>query len=127
VVLDTLTKHAGRLAGDVQHSLRRARLEGERRVLQRQHRAALEELGERAYELARAGKIDGTVLGPELAAVEAKLMEIDAKGAEVEAVRAADEQAAGPSDVAFPMVPGDGGNASPGPGWEAAERFFKHD
>ncbi|HJZ62505.1 MAG TPA: hypothetical protein VKD47_10155 [Miltoncostaeaceae bacterium] len=127
MVLDTLTKHAGRLAGDVQHSLRRARLEGERRVLQRQHRAALEELGQRAYELVRAGKIDDALLGPELAAVEGKLMEIDAKSAEVEAVRAADEQAADAADVAFPMVPGNAGSTSPGAGWEAADRFFKHD
>ena len=36
-VLDTLAKQAGRLATDVQTSLRRARVEGERRLLQRQH------------------------------------------------------------------------------------------
>ena len=44
-VLDSLAKQANRLASDVQASLKRARVEGERRLLQRQHRAALEELG----------------------------------------------------------------------------------
>ena len=69
-VLDTLAKGASRLATDVQLSLKRARLEGERRLLQRQHRAALEELGERTYELVRAGEMPEGKLGPELAAVE---------------------------------------------------------
>jgi hypothetical protein len=129
-VLDTLAKQASRLATDVQLSLKRARLEGERRLLQRQHRAALEELGERVYELARAGKLPEGELGPELSSVESKLMEIQAKLSEIEALRTEDdaggEDQGGP-DAAFPMVDraGEAGGGGAGPGWEAAERFFK--
>ena len=82
-VITTVTRTAGRLAGDVQQSVRRARLEGERRLLQRQHRAALEQLGDRVIELVRAGQLPDTGIGPEIANVEAKLMEIDAKAAEI--------------------------------------------
>ena len=128
-VLDTLAKQAGRLATDVQTSLRRARVEGERRLLQRQHRAALEELGERTYELVRSGQIEEGPLAPEIAAVESKLMEIEAKVAEVEALRAEEDEPAPPADdaarTAFPMVDHPGGEGTPGPGWEAAERFFR--
>lgn len=135
-VLDSLTKHANRLASDVQVSLRRARVEGERRLLQRQHRTALEELGERAYELVRAGTIPEEPLATEVAAVESKLMEIEAKVTEIESLRAEEEGGAGepapgggdPSRTAFPMVdtPAEGSETRPGPGagWEAAERFF---
>lgn len=130
-VLDTLTKQANRLATDVQTSLKRARVEGERRLLQRQHRTALEELGERAYELVRAGTLPEEPLAAEVAEVESKLMEIEAKVAEIDALRSDEEeaQAAGedPSRTAFPMVDGSPTEPTPGPGWEAAERFFKHD
>jgi hypothetical protein len=129
-VLDTLAKQAGRLATDVQTSLRRARVEGERRLLQRQHRAALEELGERAYELVRSGQIEEGPMAPEIAAVESKLMEIEAKVAEIEALRQAEEdEPAAPSDdaarTAFPMVDHPDDGASAGPGWDAADRFFR--
>lgn len=135
-VLDTLARQAGRLATDVQTSLRRARVEGERRLLQRQHRTALEELGERTYELVRSGRMEEGPLGPEIAAVESKLMEIEAKVAETEAIRLEEEglvphgEAGDPpaSDdplrAAFPMVGGDDRAPSPGPGWEAASRYF---
>ena len=128
-VLDSIAKQANRLATDVQTSLKRARVEGERRLLQRQHRAALEELGERAYELVRAGTIPEEPLAAEVGAVESKLMEIEAKVAEIESLRGDEEEAAPePADAsrtAFPMV-GDEAPPSPGPGpgWEAAERFF---
>jgi hypothetical protein len=82
-VITTVTQTAGRLAGGVQESVRRARLDGERRVLQRQHRAALEQLGVRVIELVRGGQLPDTGMGPEIANVEAKLMEIDAKAAEM--------------------------------------------
>mgnify|MGYP001434028848 FL=1 len=142
--LDSLTGQASKLATDVQQSLRRARVEGERRVLQRQHRAALEELGERAYELVRAGKLPADDLGPQIAAVEARLMEIEAKVTEIDALRseagddgARAEEATAPgdaADVAFPMLKDapptgaadEGRPGGPGPGWEAADRFFKH-
>jgi hypothetical protein len=134
-VLDSIAKQANRLASDVQMSLRRARVEGERRLLQRQHRAALEELGERAYELVRAGQIPEEPLATEIGAVESKLMEIEAKVAEIESLRSDDEEAAegdgqppeapaDPSRAAFPMVGDDAPSSGPGPGWEAAEKFF---
>ena len=139
-VLDTLTKQANRLATDVQTSLKRARVEGERRLLQRQHRAALEELGERTYELVRAGTVPEEPLATEIGAVEAKLMEIEAKVAEIESMRGDEDDEATPpptadaadaSRTAFPMVddaaPAEAPEArdgSPGPGWDAAEKFF---
>jgi hypothetical protein len=135
-VLDTLAKQASRLATDVQVSLKRARVEGERRLLQRQHRTALEELGERAYELVRAGTLPEDPLATEIAAVESKLMEIEAKVAEIEGLRGDEEDGSGtpddPSRTAFPMVgespPPDAAGTPPpsgaGEGWEAAERFF---
>ena len=134
-VLDSIAKQANRLASDVQMSLRRARVEGERRLLQRQHRAALEELGERAYELVRDGTIPGEALSTEIGAVESKLMEIEAKVAEIDSLRTDDEDEAGgdgqptatpadPSRTAFPMVGGDAPSGGPGPGWEAADKFF---
>jgi hypothetical protein len=127
-VLDTLVEQANRLAADVQTSLKRARVEGERRLLQRQHRAALEELGERAYELVKAGQLPEEPLAAEISAVESKLMEIEAKVAEVDSVRG-DEDAPpdDPSRDAFPMVDDAPREPTPGPGWEAAERFFKRD
>ena len=134
-VLDSIAKQANRLASDVQMSLRRARVEGERRLLQRQHRAALEELGERAYELVRAGQLPEEPLATEIGAVESKLMEIEAKVAEVESLRSDEEEGveggeptaeapADPSRAAFPMVGGDAPSPGPGAGWEAAEKFF---
>jgi chromosome segregation ATPase len=136
-VLDNIAKQANRLATDVQTSLKRARVEGERRLLQRQHRTALEELGERAYELARSGAMPEGPLAPEIAAVEAKLMEIEAKVAEIDSLRTEEEGSAAaaapddPSRAAFPMVgeaagggDGDRRTGGPGPGWEAAEKFF---
>jgi chromosome segregation ATPase len=133
-VLDSLAKQASRLATDVQVSLKRARVEGERRLLQRQHRTALEELGERAYELVRAGTLPEAPLATEIAAVESKLMEIEAKVAEIEALRGDEEEPGAsedPSRTAFPMVgdtPEDEGKTPPesgaGEGWEAAKRFF---
>lgn len=83
-VIATATSAAGRAAGNLQQSVRRARLEGERRVLQRQHRAALEALGDRVVDLVREGTLTGALISPEVANVETKLMEIDAKSAELE-------------------------------------------
>ncbi|HEX2504106.1 MAG TPA: hypothetical protein VHK00_09185 [Miltoncostaeaceae bacterium] len=127
-VLDTLTKQANRLATDVQTSLKRARVEGERRLLQRHHRTALEELGERAYELVKSGQIPEAPLAAEVAAVDSKLMEIEGKVAEIDSLHGDEHAPAGdPSQDAFPMV-GDGPTEpTPGTGWEAADRFFKRD
>lgn len=137
-VLDSLAKQASRLATDVQVSLKRARVEGERRLLQRQHRTALEELGERAYELVRAGTLPEEPLATEVAAVEAKLMEIEAKVAEIDGLRAEEDEepeateAADPdaSRTAFPMVgddPEEPSEPGPGPGWDAARKYFPGD
>jgi hypothetical protein len=138
-VLDTIARQANRLATDVQLSLKRARVEGERRLLQRQHRAALEDLGERTYEQVKAGALPEGPISAEVAAVESKLIEIEAKVAEVESLRAdeegegedeegaqgaPDDVAADPSRAAFPMVDDPVPAPGPGPGWEAAERFF---
>lgn len=71
--------------------MRRAKLEGERRVLQRRHRAALEALGARAYELRATSDGLPPALGPSLADVEAVLMEIDALSVEIDAMREAEE------------------------------------
>jgi hypothetical protein len=132
-VMDTLAKQATRMATDVQHSLKRARLEGERRLLQRQHKTAMEELGERTYELVRSGEVDEGKLAPEISAVESKLMEIEAKAAEIDALRTESPEDGGDgaapaedaSKAAFPMVGGEAANRGAGPGWEAAERYFK--
>ena len=127
VFLDTIAKQANRLATDVQLSLKRARVEGERRLLQRQHRAALEELGERTYEQVRAGELPEGPISAEIAAVESKLIEIEAKVAEVESLRGdEDEETEGegdatataptdPSRAAFPMVERTAGLTGPGP------------
>lgn len=90
-ILDAITTRATRLADDMQTSLRRARVEGERRMLARQHRATLKELGLRAYELVKAGELPEEPLATEVAAVEAKLIEIEAKVAEIDRLRDDDE------------------------------------
>lgn len=128
-LLERLNTHAGRVAQEVQTSLRRAKAEGERRLLQRQHRAALEELGERAYELVRSGVLPGEPLAQEVAAVERKLMELEAASAEADGLwHAADTtppptRPAGPDDTSAD-TPGPTTGSGPGPGWEAASRFF---
>jgi hypothetical protein len=140
-VFDNLTRQAGRLANDVQSSLKRARVEGERRLLQRQHRAALEELGERTYELVRTGVIAEEPVAAEMAGIESKLMELEAKVAEIDALRDGDAPTESPDGSAWSGAgAGDSaraatrtaesdqeseGSSSPGPGWEAAERFFR--
>lgn len=128
-VFDNLTRQAGRLANDVQSSLKRARVEGERRLLQRQHRAALEELGERTYELVRTGALPEEPVAAEIAAIESKLMELEAKVAEIDALRDTDSDpdpasgAPAPSPAAVAAEPDS--PRGPGPGWDAADRFFR--
>ncbi|MFN8121461.1 MAG: hypothetical protein U0237_03425 [Thermoleophilia bacterium] len=130
-ILDSLAQQAGKIANDVQGSLRKARVEGERRLLQRQHRAALEELGERTYELVRRGELPEGPLSAEIAAVESKLMELEAKVVEAEDLRTATPEPATPASgpaAAAPAPAATGEPApGPGPGWEAAERFFTKD
>ncbi len=134
-LIESLTQQATRVASDVQNSLKRARTEGERRLLLRQHRLALEELGARTYELVSSGRLPGDLMEPQVAEVEGRLMEIEAKVNEIDSLRpeagaGADADAADPSTAAFPMVgeedgQGDGEPApGPGAGWDAASRFF---
>jgi hypothetical protein len=113
---DGLSKRASRLAADAQRSLRRGRLEAERRLVQRQHRGALGRLGEHAYALVRAGTLPAGELGPELGALEDTLRQIDENRRQTEALRPAEEGATASEDTTA---------ASAGPGWEAAERFFR--
>lgn len=119
-IIHSMSRRASRVAGEVQQSIRRARLEGERRLLERQHRAALEDLGTRAYDLVQEGAIPADLLGPEVAAVEGRLMEIDAKATEMGRgdsdadTTDTDGQRRG-ADLAFPMLAdgrGDSGAAA---------------
>ncbi len=141
-VVDQLARQASRLANDVQVSLKRARVEGERRLLQRQHRAALEDLGLRAYDLIRAGELPEAPLATEVAAVDRQLIELEAKEREITQLQEDEEakraEASGDDvDTAFPMMgdsaaersadPHQSPPANPGPGWEATERFFRSD
>lgn len=116
-VIDSLTNKAGRFAGDLQDSLKRARIEGEKRLLQRQHRSALEDLGLRVYELVKAGDMPEDAIAAEVAAVEGKLIEIEAKVTEIEDLRppeGEDDASPAPEDgsgdpvdpalAAFPMI-----------------------
>lgn len=102
-MFSSVTHLTGRVVGDVRGSVRRARLEGERRVLERRHRGALEALGARAYALAQEGTLNTDALAPEIAEVQRHLAEIDESLAATEA----DSGAGGPehsADIAFPMV-----------------------
>jgi hypothetical protein len=137
-VVDQLAHKASRFANDIQVSLKRARVEGDRRLLQRQHRAALEDLGLRTYELIRAGELSEEPLASEVAAIDSKLIELEAKEREIaelhedEEAETSDDDAV---DTAFPMMGTTRGGASadphetppvnPGPGWDAADRFFR--
>jgi len=103
-MFSSVTSITGRVAGDVKGSVRRARLEGERRVLERRHRAALEALGARTYALIEEGTLSADALAPEVADVGSRLMEIDA----ALAAMGNDDHAPGQersADIAFPMVP----------------------
>jgi len=142
-VVDQLARQASRFANDVQVSLKRARVEGERRLVQRQHRAALEDLGLRAYELVRAGELPEEPLATEVAAIDRKLIELEAKEREIAQLQEDEDakhaEASGDDavDTAFPMMgdaaagqstdPHAGPPTNPGPGWEATERFFRRD
>lgn len=109
---EDLARTGRRLAGELQGSVVRARLEGEKRLLQRQHRAAAERLGERAWELTRSGELDAGPLRAEIADVDRALDEIAAKVAEIEALR--DEGSAGDDPPVQKPT-----------GWEGADRFFR--
>lgn len=127
-LFDSIARQAGRVAGDVQVSIKRARLEGERRLLQRAHRTALESLGERSLELIRQRRLDEGLLAPQVAEVESALMEIDAKAAEIDALRSSEPTRADSADDRDRQGPLEieAGSQAPAKktGWEAAERYF---
>jgi len=110
-LLDSIQQGASRVAGEVHTSVARARLEAERRLLGRQHRAALETLGQRAYELVRTGALPAEPLATEVSDVDDRLDDIEAKLAEIDALR---EEGEG----------GNGSSPSGGPGWDAADEYF---
>lgn len=126
-IVDTLSRGAGRLAEDVQHSLKRARLEGERRILMRDHRAALEALGARARALAEMGDILGADLAPEIAIVDARAAELATKVAEIDALRTErdeashDEEKTSGDPAGIGRAPAANGA---GAGWDAAAKYF---
>ncbi len=82
-IVKTATQRAGKIAGDVQKSVRRARLEAERRTLERRHRAALTELGRHTAALVKDGRLPDTDLGEQIAAVDDLVMLIAANDAEI--------------------------------------------
>jgi hypothetical protein len=119
-IINTLTGRAGRLASDVQRSLRRARLEAERKLLQRKRAAALTRLGERVDQLVAEGTLPRSGLELELGTLEAAVSEISASDSAIQALRSTEEHGSGAGEQAGP-----GGRGGAGPGWEAAARFFK--
>lgn len=90
------------MAGDVRQSVHRARMEGEKRVMERRHRAALAALGARAYALAKEGRIPADALADEIA-------DVDARQADMAAARAATADADPQHDAAaaFPILADD--------------------
>ncbi len=114
-IITSVTGITARVAGDMRHGMRRARLEGERRILERRHRHALEALGRRAHQLMAQGTLSADALAAEAAEVDARLAEVEA----ALAAERADEDAAPmerSADIAFPMVAdeasGDGNSTS---------------
>lgn len=97
--MTSVTGAAGRVAHDVRESMHRARVEGEKRVLERRHRRALAALGARARELARDGAIAA-------GALDAEIAEVDARQAEVDAARTtqASDDTGHDATTAFPML-----------------------
>jgi hypothetical protein len=98
-VTSSVVHEAGRLARDLPGAVGRARMEGERTVLERRHRRAIEALGARAFVLSREGQLTAAALAPELAEVEARLLamqKVDGAGA--------DDTGGHDVAVAFPML-----------------------
>ena len=98
-IIRSVTSGAGRLAHDMRGSVHRARLEGEKRVLERRHRQALAALGARAYALAQQDALTADALAPEIAEVEARMADVRA-AREVQA----GEDTAHDAVTAFPML-----------------------
>ena len=104
-IFRSVTSTAGRVAHDMRGSVHRARLEGEKRVLERRHRQALAALGARAYALSQEGALTADALAPEIAEVEARMAAVRA-AREVQA----EEDTAHDAVAAFPMLAEDQAN-----------------
>lgn len=98
-IFRSVTSTAGRVAHDMRGSVHRARLEGEKRVLERRHRQALANLGARAYALSQEGGLTAEALAPEIAEVDARLADVRA-AREVQS----EEDTAHDAVAAFPML-----------------------
>jgi hypothetical protein len=101
-VSTSLAHEAARLARDVPGAVARARMEGERKVLARRHRNALQALGARAFALSRDGHLTAEALAPEIADVETLLALVEASERAEPADGTAHDAA-----VAFPMLADD--------------------
>ena len=77
-IFRSVTTTAGRVAHDVRGSVHRARIEGEKRVLERRHRHALQALGARAYALAKEDALTADALSDEIADVDLRLADVQA-------------------------------------------------
>ncbi|MGA0068867.1 MAG: hypothetical protein ACO3PB_05365 [Miltoncostaeaceae bacterium] len=104
-IFRSVTSPAGRVAHDMRGSVHRARLEGEKRVLERRHRHALTALGARAYTLSQEGTLTADALAAEIAEVEARMADVRA-AREVKA----EEDTAHDAVAAFPMLAEDQAN-----------------
>ncbi len=98
-IFRSVTSSAGRVAHDMRGSVHRARLEGEKRVLERRHRQALAALGARAYALSKDGRLTAEALAPEIAEVDARLDDVRAARADQ-----AQEDTSHDAVAAFPML-----------------------
>jgi hypothetical protein len=101
-IIRSTTSTAWRMAGDMRQSVHRARVEGEKRVMERRHRAALAALGARAYELAMEGRIPVQDMADQIA-------EVELRRADMQAARQATADADPQHDAAaaFPMLEDD--------------------
>ncbi len=98
-LIRSVTSRTGRIAHAVSASVHRARVEGEKRMLERRHQTALAALGARTYALVHEGIVPGDAIADEIAEVEARLAQVTA---------AREAQAAGDTEhdaeAAFPML-----------------------
>lgn len=69
-----------------QNSVERARLDAERRTLERQRAAALQDLGDRVSELERSGTLTDSRLGAHIATIREREMRLEATAERLTAV-----------------------------------------
>ncbi len=111
-VFNDLASRARDAVGAAQNSLERARLERARRVAERRQEAALAMLGRRTRELVLAGDIPSDRLEPDLAAVRAVEMQIEAIQADLDEITTAGPRRPEPAQADAPAEI-DAGTADP--------------